>query len=104
MHVQDITLQNMLLKADKGIDVQEASGITFKNIRVIPSKTNPVVDIIQSDNLLFENFAYPENPEMVFRISGERAKNIRIKNAGGPALTGKIKEELGAVQSVSVIK
>jgi polygalacturonase len=104
MHVRDITLQNMVLKADKGIDVQEASGISFKNIRVLPATTNPVIDIVQSDNLLFENITYTENPELVFRVSGDRAKNIRIKNTGGAGLTGKIKEELGAVQSVSIIQ
>jgi len=104
MHVRNITLQNMVLKADKGIDVQEASGISFKNIRVLPATTNPVIDIVQSDNLLFENITYTENLELVFRVSGDRSKNIRIKNTGGAGLTGKIKEELGAVQSFSIIQ
>jgi hypothetical protein len=30
MHVKDIVLENMVIQAKKGIDVQEASGITFK--------------------------------------------------------------------------
>jgi hypothetical protein len=34
----------MVLQADKGIDIQEASGISFKNIRVI-SGNKAVVDI-----------------------------------------------------------
>ena len=34
MHVKDIVLENMVLQAKKGIDVQEASGITFKNIKL----------------------------------------------------------------------
>jgi hypothetical protein len=33
MHVKDIVLENMVLQAKKGIDVQEASGITFKKSR-----------------------------------------------------------------------
>ncbi len=42
MHVKDIVLENMVLQAKKGIDVQEASGITFKNIKIISDETEPV--------------------------------------------------------------
>jgi hypothetical protein len=104
MHVKDIVLENMVLQAKKGIDVQEASGITFKNIKIISEETNPVIDILQSDNLLFDNITYKENPEMIFRVSGERTKNIKIKNTGTGNLAEKIKEELGAVQAVTIIK
>ena len=51
MHVKDIVLENMVLQAKKGIDVQEATGITFKNIKVISAETNPVMDLVQSDKL-----------------------------------------------------
>ena len=104
MHVKDIVLENMVLQAKKGIDVQEASGITFKNIKIISEETNPVIDIVQSDNLLFDNITYKENAELIFRVSGERAKSIKIKNTGTSALMEKIKEDFGATQSVSIIK
>ena len=104
MHIKDIVLENMVLQARNGIDIQEASGITFKNIKIISTETNPVIDIVQSDNLLFDNITYKENAELVFRVSGERAKSIKIKNTGTAALAEKIKEELGAAQSVSIIK
>ena len=78
--------------------------VTFKNIKIISTETNPVIDIVQSDNLLFDNITYKENAELVFRVSGERAKSIKIKNTGTAALAEKIKEELGAAQSVSIIK
>jgi polygalacturonase len=104
MHIKDIVLENMVLQAKKGIDIQEASGITFKNIKIISAETNPVIDIVQSDNLLFDNITYTENAELIFRVSGERAKNIKIKNTGTAALAEKIKEELGAVQAITIIK
>ena len=104
MHIKDIVLENMVLQARNGIDIQEASGITFKNIKIISTETNPVIDIVQSDNLLFDNITYKENAELIFRVSGERAKSIKIKNTGTAALAEKIKEELGAAQSVSIIK
>ncbi len=104
MHVKDIVLENMVLQAKKGIDVQEASGITFKNIKIISEETNPVIDILQSDNLTFDNITFKDKAELLFRVSGERAKSIKIKNTGTANIAEKIKEELGAVQAVTIIK
>jgi hypothetical protein len=104
MHVKDIVLENMVLQAKKGIDIQEASGITFKNIKIISEETNPVIDILQSDNLTFDNITFKDKAELLFRVSGERAKSIKIKNTGTANLAEKIKEELGAVQAVTIIK
>lgn len=103
MHIKDIVLENMVIQANKGIDVQEASGITFKNITIITEDTNPVIDVIQSDNLIFDKITVKENAEQFFRIGGEKSKNIIIKKTGSAALTTKIKEELGAVNSFSII-
>jgi len=105
MHVKDIVLENMVLQADKGIDVQEASGITFKNIRIISEETTPVVDIVQSDNLIFDNITYKDGAELLFRINGERTKNISIKNTDASKAKEKISYELGATEkSVTTIK
>ncbi|MBS1655112.1 MAG: glycoside hydrolase family 28 protein, partial [Bacteroidetes bacterium] len=35
MHVKDVVLENMILQADKGIDIQESSDITLRNVKVI---------------------------------------------------------------------
>jgi polygalacturonase len=96
MHVKDIVLENMVLRADKGIDVQEASGISFKNIKVISKETNPVVDVIQSDRLSFDNITYSDGSALLFRISGERSNSISIKNTDASKAKEKIVYELGA--------
>jgi polygalacturonase len=96
MHVQNIVLENMVLQAKKGIDVQEATGIAFKNIKVISSETNPVVDVVQSDKLIFDNISYKDGSELLFRISGEKSNNISIKNTDASKAKGKISYELGA--------
>jgi len=96
MHVKNIVLENMVLQAKKGIDVQEASGITFKNIKVISNETNPVVDIVQSDKLTFDNITYKDGSELLFRVSGDRSNNINIKNTDASKSKEKIAYELGA--------
>lgn len=103
MHVKDIVLENMVLQAKKGIDVQEASGISFKNIRIISSETNPVIDIVQSDKLVFDNITYKNGAELLFRVSGDRSGNISIKNTDASKAKEKISYELGATdKSVTI--
>lgn len=104
MHVKDIVLENMVLQADKGIDVQEATGITFKNIKVISKETNPVVDIIQSDKLMFDNITYQDGSELLFRVGGERSGDITIKNTDASKARQKIVYELGATEKTVTIK
>ena len=96
MHIKDIVLENMVLQARKGIDVQEATGIVFKNIKVITDNTNPVVDIIQSDKLVFDNITYKEGAALLFRVSGERSGDVIIKNTDAGKASQKIMYELGA--------
>lgn len=96
MHVKDIVLENMVLQAKKGIDVQEATGITFKNIKVISSDTDPVIDVVQSDKLVFDNITYKSGATLLFRISGDKSSNISIKNTDASKAKEKIIYELGA--------
>ncbi len=105
MHVKDIVLENMVIQAKKGIDVQEASGIIFKNIKIVSAETNPVIDIVQSDKLVFDNITYKDGAELLFRVSGERSGGITIKNTNAARAKEKISYELGANEkSVTTIK
>lgn len=104
MHVKDIVLENMVLQADKGIDVQEATGITFKNIKVISNETNPVIDVVHSDKLVFDNITYKDGAKLLFRINGERSSNITIKNTDASKAKEKITYELGATEKSVTIK
>ena len=104
MHVKDIVLENMVLQAEKGIDVQEASGITFKNIKVISNETDPVIDVVHSDKLVFDNITYKDGAKLLFRINGERSNNISIKNTDASKAKEKITYELGATEKSVIIK
>jgi hypothetical protein len=104
MHVKDIILENMVLQAKKGIDVQEATGITFKNIKVISEETNPVVDIVQSDKLVFDNITYKDGSELLFRVNGNRSGSISIRKTDASKAREKISYELGANEKSVTIK
>ncbi len=96
MHVTNIVLENMILQANKGIDVQEATGITFKNIKIISEETNPVIDITQSDKLIFQDISHKKGEVLRFRINGERTNAIAINNKEDVKANTTITYELGA--------
>jgi hypothetical protein len=101
MHVKDIVLENMVLQAKKGMDIQEASNILFRNITVISDDTNPVIDVVHSDKITFDNIGYKPGSELLFRLNGERTKNILIKNTDASKAKEKIRYELGATALTS---
>jgi polygalacturonase len=94
MHVKNITLQNMVLQTNKGIDIQEASNILLNNIKIINVENDPVIDVTQSENIQFENITNNKNEEIAIRINGERSKNIKYQKNGSKKL--KVSFELGA--------
>lgn len=96
MHVKDIVLENMVLQARVGMDIQEASDISFRNIKLFCTETNPVIDIVQSDRLSFDAIQFPEGAALLFRVSGNRSKQISIKNTDTEKAKQKISTELGA--------
>jgi hypothetical protein len=104
MHIKDIVLEDMILQSDKGVDIQEASGISFKNITVISRDTNPVVDVSHSDKLVFDNISYKDGAQLLFRINGDRSGNITIKNTDASKAKEKISYELGASEKAVTIK
>lgn len=104
MHVKDIVLENMVLQADKGMDIQEASGISFRNIKMISKETNPVIDIVQSDKLIFDNISYASGAELLFRVSGDRTGELTIRNTDASKAKQKITYELGATEKSVTVK
>ena len=104
MHIKNIVLQDMVLKAKQGFDIQEASSIQFKNIQVITDNTDPIVDVLQSDNILFDGIKFNKGATQVFRVSGERSASILIKNTIKNDAAGFVKTELGAPEKTVTVQ
>ncbi|SFP85268.1 glycoside hydrolase family 28 protein [Parafilimonas terrae] len=81
MHISNINLSNMVLQANKGIECSEATGINFKNIQLVTKETSPVIHVINSDKILFDNIGYNDNAALLMKLSGEKTKDIKIVNS-----------------------
>lgn len=80
MSIKNIVFNNMIIQARHGIEMSEAAGITFNNVELIPSDTDPVANILNSRNVTFDRLKYPMSAELLFRVGGDRSNNISVTN------------------------
>ncbi|MBE5317640.1 glycoside hydrolase family 28 protein [Pedobacter sp. MR2016-19] len=78
MNIKDVHLENVTIKAKKGIEIIEATGIFLKNVNVITDNTSPVVMIQNGSNINITNLSYPTNSKVLFDVSGEKSKGVKI--------------------------
>ena len=104
MHIQNIELKNMVIQAKHGIEISEATGIIFKNVEIITQNTNPVVDVLNSNTVVFDKLKYPSSAELLFRIGGDRTNNISVTNTNTSAAKQRSQFEFGAKEDVLKIR
>lgn len=104
MHVKNIKIENSVFQSDNGVDIQEASGITLNNVKIFSAKTNPVIDIINSDGITINQLQYTPNASLLLRAAGERTRNVMIKATDYNQAQQKLKTELGATEKSVVLK
>ncbi|MGQ7853310.1 glycoside hydrolase family 28 protein [Pedobacter sp. WC2501] len=78
MNIKDVHLENVTIKAKKGIEIIEATGIFLKNVNVITDNTSPVVMIQNGSNINISKLSYPMNSKILFDVSGEKSKGVKI--------------------------
>jgi polygalacturonase len=78
MNIKDIHLENVTIKAKKGIEIIEAAGIFLKNVNVITEDTSPIVMIKNGSNININNLKYPDNSKILFDVTGEKTKGVKI--------------------------
>jgi polygalacturonase len=93
MHVSGIVMAHMSFISNNGIYLEEGSDIVLENIYIAPDNTNPLVDIIQSEDIRIKSIATPADPRLRYRISGSRSARIQPEQG---IKVGQIAFELGA--------
>lgn len=99
-HIQQIVLENIFIKSHLGIDIQEASAIDFKNVKVISEVTNPCVDVINSDKISFTGMQFSPEAELGFRVAGDRNASLKISKTDFSKVKEKYKLETGVAETV----
>jgi hypothetical protein len=97
MNVKNIVLQDMVLQAEEGLDMTEASNFSLRNIRLITKNTDPVLNIHNSNNIVVDNIDYKAGANLLLNVSGEKSKGIIVSKTD----TGKAAKKLTATYGAS---
>jgi len=65
MHVKDVVMNNLFIQSKEGIDIQEASGIQLNNVSVFTNSNNPLLYVLNSDQVSFDGLKYTD-PKSIF--------------------------------------
>ena len=104
MTVKNVVLEDMVLRAKKGIDMTEGTDIQLKNIRLITEENDPVASIHNSQNIVVENLSYPAGSKLLFDVSGEKSKGIIVSKTDAMKATSKAVFNFGADAGALVFK
>ena len=79
MKISNIQVENAIITATYGAELNNSKDIVFKNIYVEPT-IGPALRLNRIENFKAENFTYPEKLENAIEMKGEENKNIIISN------------------------
>ena len=97
MSVKNIVLENMVLQAKHGLDMTEGNDITFVNVKLVTTNTDPILRVHNSKNISFDKMQY-DQADLLLSISGEKSSNIKLRNTDASKAKEKIKFEFGATE------
>jgi DNA sulfur modification protein DndE len=100
MHVKNIWIEDAVLQADEGIDIQEATNINLKNVTMISRNTKPVTYILNSDSITIDNLNFKDSAEVLAQVQGERTKSISILNTNVTKAKQKLLADFGSTNAV----
>ncbi len=92
MNISDIYLDNLTIKSNEGIDIQEAKNIQITNAHLDIKKASPLIYIQNGKSIGLKNIQYT-NADLLVRINGN--ENADIKITGTDTSKAKAKSEFG---------
>ncbi|MES2431403.1 MAG: glycosyl hydrolase family 28 protein [Bacteroidota bacterium] len=98
MHVKNVLMENLVLQANEGIDIQEASNITINNIKMISKNSKPLTYILNSDSVTINGLTYKDSANVLVQMQGERTKNIKVLNTNTALSKQKLIADYGVTE------
>ncbi|HVF98143.1 MAG TPA: glycoside hydrolase family 28 protein [Flavisolibacter sp.] len=75
MNIQQIELENIVIQANKGLDMTEATGFSLKNVQLITKEISPVMNVHNSQRIKLYNISY-DKADVLLNVTGEKSKEI----------------------------
>ena len=103
MNIKDVELENLVLQSKVGVQCEEATNISIKNARLVAAETNPLINIQNSNNILFDKLFF-NNAQLFVNVAGDRNSKIKFINVDTSKATNKIVTSFGANENVVEFK
>jgi len=100
MSIKDIYLENVIIKAKRGVDIIEAKNINLKNVILECNETKPLFNIENSQQISFHQVQSMLPPELFFSINGARCKQITVSSTNTVEAKHQADYNYGADKSV----
>lgn len=104
MNIANIHLDNVVIRAKKGIVCTEANGVYIKNFQMVTTDTNPVISIDNSKNVSLDKITYNTNSDLLFNVSGSKTTAISVSNTNTSSAKNKVAFTNGATPKAIDIK
>jgi polygalacturonase len=104
MHISNINLENLVMQANKGIDIQEATGVNIKNATLVLKETNPVAYVLNSSNIVLDKIKYNDGAELLLQVQGDRSGAVKVSNTDPSKAKKKLEVGFGADEKKVEIK
>lgn len=98
MNVKNVLMENLIIQANKGLDMTEGTNITLNNIQLITKDVNPVMNIHNSKNITLNKINYA-NADVLLNVSGEKSNDIVLKGTDMSKAKKKIEYSFGAKEN-----
>ncbi len=79
MNLNNVTIENAIIEAERGIEFFDTDSIQLKNI-FVKATNGPVLSITDTKNLVIEEFSQGTEGSGSILISGSRSANIRFRD------------------------
>jgi polygalacturonase len=99
MNIKNIFMEDMVLQSDMGLDMTEANGISMKNVQLITKNSDPVVNINNSQAIVFEKLLYNNGTKLLMNITGDKTRNIQVSKTDLSQTNRKFQFSYGATES-----
>jgi polygalacturonase len=95
MSVKNVTMENMTIQSNKGLDMTEGSDITLKNVNLVTKDINPVMNIHNSRNITLNKISYG-NADLLLNVTGEKSSGIAVTATDASKAKKKVELSYGA--------
>lgn len=103
MHIKNINLENMTLQAKTAVDIQEATGVNIKNVNFIVKEKNPLLYVLNSEGIVFDNIKY-NDAELLVQAEGDRSGSIKVLNTDTNKARKKMEVGFGVKEENIILK